>query len=300
MTARPVLLTPQRDEPGVYPYRRVWRTAYLEALLLIGATLAVVLVNRIAPFPLDDEAKRAFRIVFAILPAALWVLISLAAERRARRPRGRLSVAFVLGGLVASGIAVPVIDRLFTTENWLPTADGLTRLVGYTLTVGMLQEFLKYAALRYSFWPRHFDQRLDGVAYSLAVAVGYATAINLYYASGVGNAEPTAAALRIAENTLTQVAVSVIMGLALAELARPNAPIYFAPLSMLLAAALAGFAIVIRGGAVVGGLSEGSDANNAIFGLGVGVVFLVFLFASMAFLIDSADERDRLQGRAER
>lgn len=299
MTARPVLLTPQRDEPGIYPYRRVWRTAYLEAFLLIGMTLIVVLLGRIAPFPLDDAGKRAFRIIFALLPAALWVLISLAAERRARQPRPRLINAFVLGGLVASGIAIPVGDRLFATETWLPTADGLTRLLGYTLTVGALQEFLKYAALRYSFWPRSFNQRLDGVAYSLAVAVGYATALNVYYASGAGNAFPAAAALRITENTLTQAAVGVIMGLALAELARPRTPVYVAPLSLLLASALAGFAIVVRGGAVVGGVGEGSDANNAIFGLGVAVVFLIFLYSSMSFLINSADERDRLQGRTE-
>jgi RsiW-degrading membrane proteinase PrsW (M82 family) len=163
----------------------------------------------------------------------------------------------------------------------------------------MLQEFLKYAALRYSFWPRHFNQRLDGVAYSLAAAVGYATAVNLYYASGAGSAEPAAAALRIAENTLFQAAVGAIMGLALAELARPKPAIYFTPLSLLLAAALAGAAIVVRGGAIVGGVSEGSDANNAVFGLGVAVVFLVFLYSSLSFLIRSADERDQLRGRAE-
>lgn len=300
MTARPVLLTPQRDEPGVYPYRRVWRTAYLEAVLLIGMTLIVVLLGRIAPFPLDDTARRAFRIIFAALPAALWILISLGAERRARQPRPRLVTAFVLGGLVASEIATPIIDRLFATDAWLPTASGLTRLLGYTLTVGVVQEFLKYAALRYSFWPRYFNQRLDGVAYSLAAAVGYATALNLYYATGAGGADPAAAALRITENTLTQTAIAVIMGLALAELARPRTPIYFAPLSLLLASVLAGFAIVIRGGAVVGGVGEGSDANNAIFGLGVAVVFMFFLYGSLSFLINNADERDQLQGRVER
>jgi hypothetical protein len=140
---------------------------------------------------------------------------------------------------------------------------------------------------------------LDGIAYSLAVAVGYATALNLYFATGAGDVEPAAAALRIAENTLIQAAIGVVMGLALAELARPSVPIYFVPLSLLIASALAGFNIVIRGGAIVGGVGEGSDANNAVFGLGVAVVLLVFLYGSMSFLINSADERDQLRRRVE-
>jgi hypothetical protein len=296
MTARPVLLTPQREEKETYPYRRVWRTAYTEAWLLIGLTVTVILAARLVP--LDEDGRRLFRIGFALLPLVLWLLISYRAERRALSPRPRLISAVILGGLVASGVGVPIIDQLFAVEEWLATADGLSRLLGYTLTVGMVQEFLKYAVLRYSLWPGVFRTRLDGVAYAMATAIGYATALNLFFALS-GDVDPVSAALRIAEITLAQVTVSTIMGLALSELAMPGVPVYFVPLSLIIAAGLAGLAIVFRGGLVVGGIGIGATGNNAIFGLGQAVFLVVALYTSMSFLINSADERDRLRGRAE-
>jgi hypothetical protein len=298
VTGRPILLTPQREEKEIYPYRRVWRTAAREAILLILAVVATLLATRFLPIRLSETGRRVFGIGFALLPLGLWWLISYRAERSALQPRERLFTVVVLGALAASGVALPVTERLFAVEDWLATAGGLDRLAGYVLTVGIVQEFLKYAVMRYSLWPRVFRTRLDGVAYAMATAVGYATALNLNLVTG-SDLDPISVALRVAETTLAQVAISTIMGLCLSELTQPTVPVFIVPGGLILASALAGLAIVLRGGLIVGGVGVGSTGNNAILGLGMAIFLIVFLFSSMGFLIHSADERDLLRRRPE-
>jgi RsiW-degrading membrane proteinase PrsW (M82 family) len=298
VTGRPILLTPQREEKEIYPYRRVWRTASREALVLILATAATILATRFLPVRLSETGRRVFGVGFALLPFGLWWFISFRAERRALQPRERLLTVALLGALAASGVALPVTERLFAVEDWLTTAGGLDRLAGYMLTVGVVQEFLKYAVMRYSLWPRVFRTRLDGVAYAMATAVGYATALNLNLVTG-SDLDPVSVALRVCETTLAQVAIGTIMGFCLSELTQPTVPIFIVPGGLILASVLAGFSIVLRGGLIVSGVSSSSTGNNAIMGLGMAIFLVVALFSSMGFLIHNADERDLLRRRPE-
>lgn len=298
MTSRTATLTRRRQAIEIYPYRRVWRTANLEALLLFTATVAVLLATRFAPFPPNADLRRLFAVGFALLPLALWLLITYRAERRAPQPRQRLFTVLILGALVASGVALPLTGQFLQVDDWLPTADGLTRLIGYFLAVGIVQEFLKYAVMRYSIWPGAFQTRQDGVAYAIATSIGYATALNLHFAFS-GDYAPGATALRITEITLAHVAISPIMGYCLAELRQPMVSVLLVPGGLLLSAALAGFAIVFRGGLVVGGVAPGSTGSSIVFGLGMAVILMALLFSSMGFIINSADVRDRLRAAPE-
>lgn len=298
MTGRPIIVTPRREEKVRPPQRRIWRTAYLEAFALISLCLIVIVVLRIVPLQLGPTPRRVFAGAFAALPFSLWLIVSYNAERRADEPRARLITVVILGALVASGVGLPIIQQVFTAEDWLSNASGLTRLIGYTLTVGLIHEFLKYAALRYSLWPNGFNSRQDGVAYALAVGVGYATAQNLIFAlsgEAVNSISPAAAALRITEMTVAQVSISAIMGFFLYEMAQPTVPIFLPPLGLLIASALNGLTIVIRGGLVVGGVSVGGTANNALYGLGMAIFIVLLMYSSVSFLVRSADERERLK-----
>ncbi len=293
MTSQPYLLTPQREASEGNQSRRVWRTAWLEALLLLTITAALVFGARLLALRLPADLERAFSFAYALLPLGLWLGISYAAERRALQPRRNLIAVVMLGGLVASGVAVP-LSAIFAAEEWLSTASGLDRIIGYTLTTGIVHEFLKYAVLRYSVWRTEFNTRLDAVAYAIAAAIGFATALNIHFALNNVLSLPSAA-LRMTEITLAQVAISPILGFVLYELRKPNVFVLTPTLGLLIAALLNALTIVIRAGLIVSGLSRTSTSNNAIYGLGMAVFIVVVLFSALSFLVRAADEREMLR-----
>ncbi len=45
MSFEPILLPPEEELEESYPYRRVWRTASLEAILLLLAVVAVLILT---------------------------------------------------------------------------------------------------------------------------------------------------------------------------------------------------------------------------------------------------------------
>jgi RsiW-degrading membrane proteinase PrsW (M82 family) len=237
--------------------------------------------------------------LFALLPFGLWLGISYLGERRAQQPRQRLFIVAILGALVANAVGLPFIQRVLAVDEWLSTASGTSRILGYLLSIGITQEFLKYAVVRYSVWPGCFRVRSDGIAYAMAAATGYATVLNLNYALNV-SATPAVYALRITEITLVQLAVSTIVGYFLSELKLTyNTAPYWLPAGLLLAALIESLAIVFRGGLIVGGVSPDSTANNAFQGLGAAVFLVVLLFTSVNFLINNADESAVLRNRTE-
>src|SRR5579859_4523234 len=172
MSVRPTLLTPYDVPREVYPYRRVWRTALIEIGLLVALTAVVMLAMRVTHATLGDTTRHVIGLILALVPLGLWLAISYRGERHVPQPRARLLLVVLLSALLANAIGVPVVDRLFSVDQWLPTASAVTRMIGYTLIAGFTMEFLKFAVLRYSVWEEHIKTRQDGIAYSLAAAVG--------------------------------------------------------------------------------------------------------------------------------
>lgn len=158
----------------------------------------------------------------------------------------------------------------------------------------MVHEFLKYAVLRYSVWRTDFNTRLDAVAYAMAAAIGFATALNIHFALN-NTLNLASAALRMTEITLAQVAISPIIGFALYELRKPNVFVLTPLLGVLIAALFNALSIVLRAGLIVAGISRTSTANNAIYGLGMALFLIVVLFSALSFLVRAADEREALR-----
>jgi hypothetical protein len=301
LSFEPILLAPQQEEKEVFPFRRVWRTTHTEIGILLALTFGVVLATRLYHGAFSDRQEQIFGILFALAPLGLWMLNSYLGERRVPQPRERILTIALLSGLVANAIGIPIVRGFFTTSDWLATASGVTRILGYTLTVGIVQEFLKYAVMRYSVWPNAFRTRSDGIAYALACGLGYATALNLNFALS-STLDPTAMALRVAETTLSQFAISTIVGYFLNDL-KINPSILSMPGAMLLASLITGLSIVVRGGLIVGAVSPpsatsaGSSGSTALQGLGVSIFLVALLFAIFYFLINNADMRAQLRSR---
>ena len=290
MSIRPALLTPFDAPQNVYPFRRIWRTALIEVGILTGIAAGLVLVARFTHISFSDTSRQLIGFALALLPLLLWLLISYRGERRAARPRPRLPLVLFLSAIFANAIGVPLVDQVFAVDSWLPAAGVISRLIGYALIFGFTTEFLKFAVMRYTIWESYIATRQDAIAYSLAAAVGYATVLNTNFVLNQVS-DPAAVATRVAGTTLSQMAIGLLVGLALAELRLGHPAIVVLPLSTGVAALLHGVFVVARSALVVGAFNERASGNAPAGGIIIGVVFVMLLFGLVGFLVRTADVR---------
>jgi len=298
MSNRPVLLSPSALEDR-FPYRRVWRTALLEIGGLTGIAGALLLVARFSHSHPSDAVQATIDLALAIAPLILWLLFSYRGERSARRPRPRLPWIVFLTALLANAIGIPLTDQVFAVSDWLPSASFFTRLLGYTLIVGMTIEFLQFAVLRFVAWDELLKTRQDGIAYSLATALGYTTALNVHFVLSQTVISSVAAA-QFAETAISQMAIAVMIGYTLAGLKIGRLPAFTLPVSLGTAALLQGLFIVARDGIITTAFSPTSAGSQPALGIVVALSLMAVLFAIIGFLIRAADFRDRRSPAFER
>jgi len=282
------LLTPPKEEEEIYPYRRVWFSIIIENSLLFSITIGIyVLMNFIGvTFPVAGE--KVTRIFAALLPAMLWFIFSWWAEQIAPEPRQNLLSVFFVSALVASAIGQPVIETIFEVDRWLPTTDSITRIIGYTFTVGITQETLKYLIVRYIAWPAQYRIRIDSVAFVVASAIGYSTAINLQTAL-TQNIMVDLIFIRVFNTTTLHVATAIIIAYGLSEIRFGQPFILLPAITVGLAALLAGFVIPFRTGLTNASFSLHVSASNPILGFLFSTAILVGIIAAFSFLYNVAD-----------
>ena len=289
MSFEPILLAPEREVEEVYPYRRVWRTSWQEITALTGITALIwvladlldVLPNTSAPLP---------RVGIALLPLALFLWYSYRIEVRVPQPRHHLLALAILGMLAANGVAVPLEERLFQPDRWLPLVGFFSRALGYAFTIGFTAAFLQYLVLRYSIWPSRIRQRQDGVAYGLAVALGFALVYNVR-AALLPDVTLVATALRVASYTFSYLAMGALVGFFMAELIMGRVPIFWLPFGLFFTALISGLYYAFRAVAIVGGLSIAGTGSSPVRGLGLAFGLVAIVYLITAFIIDNADTR---------
>ena len=286
------LLSPEEEVEEIYPYRRVWRTLIIEMVLLFVLMIGIVVAIQFGV--VEDRYLGLLGTGMVFAPIGLFYLVSIRGERRALEPRSGLLTTVLVSGIVANGVGVPLVNLIFTPEQWLPEAGFFTRVLGYMFTVGVTAEVLKYAVVRYTVWPNAFRMRVDGVAYGVAAALGYATVFNL---RDMLLEQPTLSAgtYQVVTAVYWHVSIGAILGYFLAELAIGRPSLIWLPLGLVIASFLNGIYAAFRGIAIVGGLG-----NRAIGGVLVITGFSIVVLGIMAFLIDSADRRMEQQIGSER
>ncbi|HPA12703.1 MAG TPA: PrsW family glutamic-type intramembrane protease [Bacteroidales bacterium] len=88
--------------------------------------------------------------------------------------------AYFLGLLTA----IPMILVLyFVYSYWLTHVQSLRRIVFYSFVlIGFLSELFKFLLLRFYYLPKKsFTKPFDGILFSVMIAMGYATAANVYF-----------------------------------------------------------------------------------------------------------------------
>ena len=219
-------------------------------------------------------------------------IFSLWRERFALQPRKRLLAVAVISALVASGVSIPFIEGIFQPERWLPIGSAINRIVGYTFTVGIVQEVLKYLVVRYLIFPDLFRTRLDAIAYCAASAIGYATMVNIQFVLS-GAALPDIVAMHVFGTVAVNLAGSILVSYGMAEVRFDNPSPFLLTITVALAALVNGIAIPIRGGLVNAGFSLEGGASSPILGLGLSAVFLTATVVVVSFLYVNTERRER-------
>ena len=205
-------------------------------------------------------------------------------------PKGYVGGVFLLGGLLASAIGIPVLRDVFRTSEWLGSST-VTTILGSILVIGVVQEFLKYAAVRYSIYQsREFDERVDGIIYGTAAGLGYATMLNIQFVIDSQGADLRAALIRIVVTALAQASFSGITGYFLARAKFEEEPIWWLPSGVALAALLNGVFTYVRGEITTTRLSLSGGGFNPWPGLILATVVALAVLLLLGRLIQRANK----------
>lgn len=180
-------------------------------LAYVGAAHVIQAIWDLGPDPVGTLPALAL----VLVPAVIWLVYFYLLDRYEPEPTHYVLSAFLLGALVAAPIASWVIHDLFTVNRWISISPfSAEHIAASFLVVGTAQELGKYIVVRYTVYlSDEFDEPADGIVYTTAAGIGFATALNLKYVSsgvllGVG-------AINVSITTLAHACFAGAVGYAL-------------------------------------------------------------------------------------
>lgn len=272
-----------------------WRTEIADIVLMLVFVGVVQLLAPTLSSSMPESVQLPLGIALAVIPAALWLSVFYAQDRAEPEPRHFVIGVAILAGLLAAAIGQPLLNGFFRVSSWIHR-DTVTELLGSILVIGIVQEVLKFAAVRFSvFYSSEFDERIDGVLYGTAAGVGYATMLNLSAVLAAGGfADIGAGVVRIVITALAHGAVGGLIGYFLARAKFDHEPVWWMPLGVLLAAVINGVFSWLRGEISQSGLTLDATGTatagyNALPALALSAVVAIALFALVFSLMRRAN-----------
>ncbi len=285
------LLTPPKEKDEIVPYLPVWRPLIAQSIIVIIITILCFIAFGLFSLALPEVIQTNLNRLLIALPTLAWLAMSLWPERSVIQPRQQLLTVAILGAITANAIGIPLINDFFQIDRWLPLSDAISRIIGYTFTVGITEVAIKYLVIRYTVWSNAFRIRLDGLAYGVACGIGYATVLNVSYLANNPTASTDVVATRVLAIYVLQVVTSAILGYGLAEVKFSTTPPVLMLLTVALAATIAGIAIPIRAGLTNPVLGLEGSFPRPLLGLGFSVVLFVAILVILSFLFSSSERR---------
>ncbi len=280
------------EQEDAYSILPVWRRLSALLLIMTGALLAVVLLSELLQLRFDARIERVLSVALAPLILLAWLIIAVLPEYQAARPRRRLIGVAVLSALTASAIGLPLTEDFLRVEEWLPLQSVFQRIVGYTLSAGLVDTGLKFIVLRYLIYPQGLRVRSDAVAYALASAMGYGAFLSLAL---VWRLEPTLgiAAIYVLATLTIQLASAMFIALGIIESYFSDAYPLVLPLNVAVAALASGIISALLGGFLSGPLSTAGNAARPLFACAMLVAALIVTFGTVYFLYSNSERRER-------
>jgi protease PrsW len=248
-------------------------------LSLIGLIAFVVLLNLLPDLGegINETTLIVLGLVLSLVPAGLWLGFFYRLDRLEPEPKQMVLGVFVLGALIAAALHRPVLHGLFGVEGWLYDF-WWARLLGGILIVGFFEQLLIYLTVRFGvFTHPEFDERVDGVIYSMAAGLGLATVLNFWYVVEHGGVDLDIGSVRIVVNALAFASFAGVQGYFLGQARFETTPLYYLPAGLSLAAILNGLFFFILERAGGSGLTDNSWVDITLATLvavvTVGIVF---------------------------
>jgi RsiW-degrading membrane proteinase PrsW (M82 family) len=157
-------------------------------------------------------------LVLSGVPAILWLGYFYLQDRHEPEPKHYVAGVYLLGAFGAARFAQFIQrDLLPTHETTLAgvslTADHILRAI---LVVGLAQEFAKFIVVRYTIYlSDEFDEPMDGIIYMTAAGIGFATAENIDYLTGIGGVFLAVGAANAVVTTMAHACFAGVLGYAL-------------------------------------------------------------------------------------
>jgi len=267
------------------PWRQrssLWQADIASIVLLVLFVLAIFGLEAWLQPQFTSTTLIATGIVITFVPAVVWLAFFYRRDRLEPEPKHMIIQMFILGGLLASAVGIPVVENLFAVPDWLPGSPIWARLLGGFLIVGFTQEFLKYAAVRFSvYYSDEFDESIDGIIYTTAAAVGYATMLNINFVVASGGVDLGAGSIRIVLTTLAQASFAGISGYFLGRMKFEKRPLYWMPLGLTIAAALNSLFYFLRGTLTQAGFSTANSWIGLLLAAALAGIVTWFLSRSI-------------------
>lgn len=269
----------------IHERKHVWRD---EFLLVIGLSVFVGMV-----YALDNALHPVFTpttllltgVFLALVPAFIWLIFFYMQDSAEPEPKGFVIGVFILGGLLAAAIGIPVVENLFRVSHWIYTNTAAT-ILGGILVVGFTQEFLKYAAVRYSIYHSdEYDEPTDGVVYATAAGLGYATMLNINFVVSNGGVDLGVGIIRMAVVALAHAAFSGITGYFLGRAKFESEQIWWMPLGITLAATFNGLFNWLQGIVTKPNITLSGSTNNHWLGLALAAVVAMVTTGAVLVLV---------------
>ncbi|HHX43106.1 MAG TPA: PrsW family intramembrane metalloprotease [Chloroflexi bacterium] len=269
-------------------YRRVsenrkglWWSTILALVGLVLFVLTVRVVVGTTGLAISRGVLLPIGVVLALVPAALWLVVFYAQDRLEPEPKERVAGVLVLAALLAQAVGIPAVNEVFAFSEWIGSAPVALQVLGSILIVGVPQEYLKYAVVRYGVYrSSEFDERVDGIIYCAAAGLGYATVLNIHYVIATGGAQLQVGILRIVVTTLAQASSSGLMGYFLGRAKFEDMGKLWLPGGLLLASALNGIVTHVLGEVTVRGLTF-TPMNGLVLAAVVAVIVFGLVYALM-------------------
>ncbi len=117
-------------------------------------------------------------IIIAIIPAVIILLGIYLSDRKDKEPLKVLLFTYILGALTV--IPAVIIEEVLIAFNVFPGIFGA--FFNAFIVAGFTEEYVKRkAVLKYPYKSKYFNEKLDGIVYSVFVTMGFATVENIIY-----------------------------------------------------------------------------------------------------------------------
>ncbi|MDI9546522.1 MAG: PrsW family glutamic-type intramembrane protease [Chloroflexota bacterium] len=236
-----------RLERVAHNRRGLW---FAVIIALAGLLAFVAVFNLVIPnfgAGLDGVPLIGLGLLFALVPAVLWLLLFYRLDRLEPEPKQMVFNVFLLGIFVTAALHAPILDGVFAVNEWL-YANWWSQLLGNILVIGFVEQIIVWGIVRYTVFSHpEFDERVDGVIYAIAAGLGVATVLNFQYVLSRGGVDLSIGSIRMVVTSMAQASFAGVLGYFIGQARFERTPVYYMPLGLTVAATINGlFAFLLE------------------------------------------------------